>query len=105
MNISLTPELDGFVKSLVESGNYFSASEVVRDGLRLLKDQQALREIKLGELRATIQEGKTAIAEGRYTDIKNAEELDDFMEDVKKSASAKVKGKENSQYDKYPTTL
>lgn len=96
MNVSLTPELDGFVKNLVESGNYFSASEVVRDGLRLLKDQQALREIKLRELKAAIGEGKKAIDEGRYTEINSPEELDDFMEDVKKSASAKMKEKEIS---------
>ena len=43
MNVSLTKELESFVNELVTSGMYFSASEVVRDGLRLLKEQEALK--------------------------------------------------------------
>jgi antitoxin ParD1/3/4 len=38
-SISLTPELDRFVQALVASGRYQTASEVVRDGLRLLQDR------------------------------------------------------------------
>lgn len=53
MNVSLTPELERFTRSLVESGRYRSASEVVRDSLRLLED----REAKTAELRRLIQEG------------------------------------------------
>ncbi|MEA5606380.1 type II toxin-antitoxin system ParD family antitoxin [Nostoc sp. UHCC 0252] len=37
MNISLTPELEAFVQKQVESGLYHSQSEVIREGLRLLK--------------------------------------------------------------------
>jgi antitoxin ParD1/3/4 len=37
MNISLTPELESFVQAQVESGLYHSQSEVIREGLRLLK--------------------------------------------------------------------
>lgn len=39
------------------SGLYHSASEVIREGLRLLKDQDSLREIRLNELRQQIQAG------------------------------------------------
>jgi antitoxin ParD1/3/4 len=38
MKVSLTPELEKFVEGKVESGLYNNASEVVREGLRLLKD-------------------------------------------------------------------
>ena len=41
MNISLTPELERFVSNKVESGLYTSASEVVREGLRLLAKNEA----------------------------------------------------------------
>src|SRR5436190_21690105 len=43
MNISLTPELEQFVQGKVESGLYNNASEVVREGLRLLKEQDEVR--------------------------------------------------------------
>ncbi|KAA0677576.1 type II toxin-antitoxin system ParD family antitoxin [Azospirillum brasilense] len=40
-SVSLTPELDRFVQTLVASGRYQTASEVVRDGLRLLQERVA----------------------------------------------------------------
>lgn len=43
MNISLTPELEAFVEKELQSGMYSSASEVIRAGLRLLKDEKAPR--------------------------------------------------------------
>lgn len=58
MNVSLTSKLEGMVRKLVKSGRYNSASEVVRDGLRLVQDREQLREIKLHELRKAIQEGR-----------------------------------------------
>lgn len=57
MNVSLTPELEKWVQSKVKSGMYTSASEVIREGLRLLKEQDALKEIHLAELRREIQLG------------------------------------------------
>ncbi|MFN6515965.1 MAG: type II toxin-antitoxin system ParD family antitoxin [Nostoc sp. CreGUA01] len=57
MNVSLTPELEKWVQSKVESGMYTSASEVIREGLRLLKEQDALKAIRLTELRRQIQQG------------------------------------------------
>jgi antitoxin ParD1/3/4 len=41
MNVSLTPELERYVQKKVESGRYTSASEVVREALRSLQDQEA----------------------------------------------------------------
>ena len=57
MNISLTPELESLVQHKVQSGRYQSASEVIREGLRLLYDQDRLRELQLGEVRRKIQLG------------------------------------------------
>ncbi len=53
MNVSLTPELEGFARSLVETGRYNSASEVMRESLRLLQE----REANVAHLRALIREG------------------------------------------------
>jgi antitoxin ParD1/3/4 len=57
MNVSLTPELEKFVANKVTSGLYNSASEVIRESLRLLKDHDTLREMRLNELRSQIQAG------------------------------------------------
>jgi antitoxin ParD1/3/4 len=57
MNVSLTPELEQLVHQKVQSGRYLSASEVVREGLRLLEERDQLRELKLDELRKFIAIG------------------------------------------------
>jgi len=54
MNVSLTPELESFVAKKVESGRYSSASEVVREALRLLADQEALRATQLADFQAEL---------------------------------------------------
>ena len=57
MNISLTPHFEELVKGKVESGLYNSASEVMREALRLLEERDQLRELRLEELRREIQKG------------------------------------------------
>jgi len=57
MNVSLTSSFEALIKRLVKSGRYGSASEVVRDGLRLLQEREQFREVKLEELRKLIREG------------------------------------------------
>jgi len=57
MNINLTPQLETMVREKVTSGLYGSASEVVREALRLMEQQDRLRGIKLEQLRRDIQEG------------------------------------------------
>ena len=49
MNVSLTPELEKFVSDKVEAGRYNSASEVVREALRLLEEHDQNRAMRLGE--------------------------------------------------------
>lgn len=56
-NVSLTPALDAYVRAKVDSGRYASASEVVREALRLLQEQDRLQAVKLEELRAEIRRG------------------------------------------------
>ena len=53
MNVSLTPELEQYIRTKVDSGRYLSASEVVREALRLLEQ----KEKRLEELRVEIQKG------------------------------------------------
>jgi antitoxin ParD1/3/4 len=57
MNVSLTPELERLIHTKVESGLYLSASEVVREALRLLEERDMLQTMKREELRREIQIG------------------------------------------------
>jgi antitoxin ParD1/3/4 len=65
MNVSLTPELDEFVNEKVTSGLYNSASEVVREGLRLLREQDELKRMRLETLRAEVQKGINSLDQGK----------------------------------------
>lgn len=57
-NVSLTSELEAFVQEKVRSGYYASTSEVIRAGLRLLKEQEAIYQAKLDALKEEIHKGK-----------------------------------------------
>lgn len=57
LNVSLTPQLEELVKAKVSSGMYNSASELVREALRLLDERDQVREMRLAALRKAVQEG------------------------------------------------
>ena len=62
MNVSLTPELEKLVNDKLKTGMYQTASEVIREGLRLLKD----RDERQAQLRAQVRVGFDAIERGEY---------------------------------------
>ncbi len=57
MSVAIPQQLEDFIRHQVESGRYGNASEVVRDGLRMLQEREVARVGKLNELRALIQAG------------------------------------------------
>ncbi len=57
MNVNLSPQLDEMVRQKVASGLYTSASEVVREALRLMEQQDCIHAAKLDQLRFDIREG------------------------------------------------
>lgn len=73
MNISLTPKLEALVRERVASGLYTSASEVVREALRLLEGRDELRTAKLEALRSDIALGldQLSAGEGAPLDIES----------------------------------
>lgn len=64
MNVSLTPELERLVNDKIKTGMYQTASEVVRDALRLLQQRDEQRQ----QLRADVQAGLEDIRRGRYSE-------------------------------------
>lgn len=57
MNVNLTPQLEEMVRRKVDSGLYSSASEVVREALRLMDEQDQVRAARLQQLRSDVREG------------------------------------------------
>ena len=75
LNISLTPELAALIDDKVTSGMYHTASEVVREGLRLLHEQDEIRRIRLEELRREIAIGTEQLERGETTVYDSGKEL------------------------------
>jgi antitoxin ParD1/3/4 len=82
MNISLTTELDNYVHQKVQSGLYHSASEVIREGLRLLKEQDALKSARLAQFEKELDLGIKQIESGEYIEV-SAHELPQLAETIK----------------------
>jgi antitoxin ParD1/3/4 len=66
MNVSLTPELEKFVSAKVDSGRYTSASEVVREALRLLEEKDLTRDQQLEAFNAELARRLAALDRGEY---------------------------------------
>jgi antitoxin ParD1/3/4 len=77
VNVPLTAELEQLVNEKVASGMYSSASEVIREGLRLLKERDELRRIQREELRRDILMGAEQIRQGKGKKYAGGAELAD----------------------------
>ncbi len=81
MNVSIGERWESYVEALLKTGRYGSASEIVREGLRLVEE----REAKLAALRETIE---AAIAEGGEHTIEEVDAyLDTVLDDMEKSGA------------------
>jgi antitoxin ParD1/3/4 len=69
INVSLTPQLEELVRQKVDSGRYNSASEVVREALRLMDSYERVRESALNKLRDDIEAGWQQVEEGKVSDF------------------------------------
>jgi antitoxin ParD1/3/4 len=65
MNVSLTPELENWVDEKVRSGRYASASEVIREALRLLEVDEAAKRRRLISVRQKIDHGLDQLDRGK----------------------------------------
>lgn len=69
MNVSLPPELEARVRQRVESGMYGSASEVIREALRLFEAYEQVKTAKLDDLRQDIAKGLNDVKNGRVKEV------------------------------------
>jgi antitoxin ParD1/3/4 len=68
MNVSLTPELDKFVSAKVESGRYNSASEVIREALRLLEEHERARAVQLAAFNQELGARLASLDRGEFAE-------------------------------------
>ena len=85
-SISLGEHFERFIADQVAQGRYDNESDVVRAGLRLLEKY----ELELGELRAKLEVGDRAYAEGRFTVV---DDVDEFVEGVVARSRARSSAK------------
>ena len=81
-NINLTEHLDHFVARQVASGRYSNASEIVREALRLLEEQEQERKVKLKALRQAAKQGFDEIDQGKGIVLKGKKEINRFISDI-----------------------
>jgi antitoxin ParD1/3/4 len=87
MNVHLSPELEQLVQSKVKSGRYNSASEVVREALRLLEQRDEVFTRRKGEIREQIEEGWLSAERGELVDGEEAfDRIDRELEAMERSA-------------------
>ncbi|MDR0782955.1 MAG: type II toxin-antitoxin system ParD family antitoxin [Propionibacteriaceae bacterium] len=77
-NVVITEHQQAFIESLVQSGRFQNASEVLRDGLRLVETREARDAAKLETLRLAAQVGWADIAAGRYIDVEDID-LEEYV--------------------------
>jgi antitoxin ParD1/3/4 len=81
---SIGKHFEGLIESLIESGRYSTASEVMREGLRLIEEREQRRQAKLEALRAEIQKG---------FDSGPAEEIGDMFARIKAQGRKRLAAK------------
>jgi antitoxin ParD1/3/4 len=84
MNVNLGPVFDQFVADLLKTGHYQSQSEILRDALRLLKEKEELKQLRIAGIRNEIAIGTAEAERGEFFD---GEEV--FAEVRKRSAERK----------------
>lgn len=82
MQISLTPDLERFVDRQVHSGRYHSASEVVREALKVLEDRERAQALELETLRQKVMAGVEQLDRNEVWTLPESPEaaLQDFVE-------------------------
>jgi antitoxin ParD1/3/4 len=88
-NVVLTDSQAKFVEQMVASGHYQNASEVLREGLRLIQAREAEQAAKLAALHEAVAVGIADIEAGRYSEFKDAASLRSHINGISRHVLAK----------------
>jgi len=89
-NVNLTEHFDDFIEAGIVSGRFSNASEVVREGLRLLEQREKEDQAKLEWLRAAAKEGFDDIDRGDYVTLRSDEDIDALFDQIHREVSAEL---------------
>jgi len=92
-NVVLTDHQQEVIESLVQSGRYQNASEVLRDGLRLVEQREAEDAARLSALRSAADVGWRDVQAGRYHDVAEPD-LADYIAELGERAGVQARGKD-----------
>lgn len=81
-NVVLTERQEKLIETLVRSGRYQNASEVLREGLRLIERREAEDEAKLTALREAAAVGVAAVERGEFAEFPDADALLRYLDEV-----------------------
>lgn len=81
-NVVLTKRQEELLETLVASGRYQNASEVMRDGLRLVEQREAEEASRLKALREAARIGVDALDRGEFKEFQNIQELQAYLNDL-----------------------
>jgi antitoxin ParD1/3/4 len=90
-NVNLTDHFDRFIEARVTSGRFSNASEVVREGLRLLEQRVEEDKAKLKWLRAAVRQGLDEVASGEATEFHSIEEMGALIDQLGEEAETEFK--------------
>jgi antitoxin ParD1/3/4 len=86
-NINLTDHLDRFVEAEVGSGRYGNASEVIREGLRLMERRKQEEKARLKWLRSAVRQGLDEIDRGQGLEFGSIDRLDEMVDQIANDAA------------------
>lgn len=89
-NVVLSDHQQELVESLVKSGRYQNASEVLREGLRLIEERERMEAAKLKALKQAARQGWADVSAGRYTDVAD-DKLEEFVGQLGRRAAQRAK--------------
>ena len=89
-NVVLTKRQQKLIETLVASGRYQNASEVLRDGLRLVEQRQAEEAGRLKALREAARIGIAALDRGEFKEFERIEDLQAYLNDLSEKVISKT---------------
>ena len=89
-NVHLSEHMEAFIEAGINSGRYRNASEVVREGLRLLEAREEEDRVKIEWLRSAAKEGFEAGARGDFVGLNSPEEVDAILGQIHEEIAAEL---------------